>query len=141
MSLVVDASVAAKWILAEPDTERALALRERAEFEGVSLLAPEILTVEVANVICKRVIRGQLEPAEGERLFATFALMAPTLVHIGGLVRQALHLSLRFRRSVYDGLYVALAIERSCDLVTADERLYNALKGPVPQLRLLRDRA
>jgi len=137
MSLVVDASVVAKWLLAEPDAERALALRERAEFEGVALLAPDILAAEVASVVWKRVIRGQLEPAEGERLFGTFTLMSPLLVRLDGLAHQALRLSVQFRRSVYDCLYLALAFKQSCDLVTADERLYNALKGQAPQLRLL----
>ena len=139
MSLVVDASVVAKWLLPEPDADRAVALRERAEFEGVALLAPDVLAAEVASVVWKRVIRGQLEPIEAERLFSTFALMSPLLVRIDGLAHEALRLSLRFRRSVYDCLYLALAFRRSCDLVTADEKLFNALNGLVPHLRLLRD--
>src|SRR5215469_7989612 len=118
MSLVVDASVVAKWLLAEPDSERAVALRERAEFEGAALLAPDILAAEVASVLWKRVIRGQLEPTEGEHLFSTFTLMSPLLVRLDALVHEALRLSLRFRRSVYDCLYLALAFTWSCDLAT-----------------------
>ena len=32
-------------------------------------------------------------------------------------------------RTVYDSLYVALAVQMDCRLVTADEKLYHALKG------------
>ena len=41
---------------------------------------------------------------------------------------------------MYDSLYLALALREECQLVTADERLYNALREAFPQnVALLRD--
>lgn len=43
------------------------------------------------------------------------------------------------RYTWYDALYLALAQERNCDLITADERFFNALRSHFPQLQLLRN--
>lgn len=137
MNLVIDASVAAKWVFTEPDTERAHALWRDAERQGFELVAPEILPAEVANVIWKRVVRGQLDPTEAHTVFGEFKRMCPALIRLASLVDAALALSLQFRRSVYDSLYLALASERSCDLVTADEKLFRSLSPSVPSVRLL----
>jgi predicted nucleic acid-binding protein len=41
------------------------------------------------------------------------------------------------RRSVYDCLYLALTLERGCELVTSDERFFNAIGSKFPQIKLL----
>jgi len=43
------------------------------------------------------------------------------------LLPQAFQIALHFQRSVYDALYVALAVSRKLIFITADERLVNAL--------------
>ena len=43
------------------------------------------------------------------------------------LLPQACEIALHFERSVYDALYVALAVSRKLIFITADERLVNAL--------------
>jgi predicted nucleic acid-binding protein len=139
MNLVIDASVAAKWLFKEPDTERACALRGDAERQGFELVAPEILVAEIANVIWKRVARGELDPGDAQSVFEEFKRISPALIRLSSLVEAALALSVRFRRSVYDSLYVALASERDCDLVTADENLFRSLSPSIPGVRLLRD--
>lgn len=141
MNLVIDASVAAKWVFNEPDAERARALRREAERQGFELVAPEILLAEIANVIWKRVVRGEIDLKNAQTIFDQFKRMCPALIRLSNLVEAALALSVRFRRSVYDGLYLALASERGCELVTADERLFNSLRRTIPQVRLLRHRA
>lgn len=139
MNLVIDASVAAKWLFKELDAEQAQALRRDAERQGFELVAPEILPAEIANAIWKRVARGQLHPRNALTLFGEFQRICPILIRLSSLVEAALALSVRFRQSVYDSLYVALASERRCDLVTADEKLHRALGSSFPQVCLLRD--
>jgi predicted nucleic acid-binding protein len=138
MTLVVDASVAAKWIFNESDSDLARALRLDARRQGFELVAPEILPAEVGNVIGKRVVRGEIDPAEARSVFREFRDLCPALVRLSGLVEGALALSVRFRHSVYDGLYVALARERDCILVTADERLFRLVSPSIRGVRLLR---
>ena len=136
MNIVVDASVAAKWLLVEVDSDKAEALFRAWTAKRVGLLAPEILPAEVASALWKRVMRGLLPAAEALRLQREFNDLAIPLHPVGELVDAALHLALRFRHSVYDGLYLALARETGADFVTADERLFN-LTAP-GSTRLLR---
>lgn len=139
MNLVVDASVAAKWILREVDADKALDLQRDARFRGVELIAPEILPAEIANALWKRVIREHLIPTEASKLYGKFSDLCPQLIRLSSLVEPALKLAVRFGRSVCDSLYVALALEARCPLVTADERLFQAFSPAFPQVQLLRD--
>ena len=53
------------------------------------------------------------------------------------LLTDAYTLALRYERSVYDSLYLALSIGEQCQLVTADERLYNAISKKIPNVVML----
>jgi predicted nucleic acid-binding protein len=59
------------------------------------------------------------------------------------LAPRALKLAHETGRSVYDSLYLALAIRRACPLVTADERFFNGLQGGpyAPNVRWFADPA
>jgi predicted nucleic acid-binding protein len=61
-TLVVDASVAVKWVVEEPRTEEALLLRATSR-----LLAPDLLVAECANILWKKVQRQELTPQEAFR--------------------------------------------------------------------------
>ena len=49
-----------------------------------------------------------------------------------GLLGEALNIAIHNQRSFYDSLYVALAVQVHADLITADERLFNALAARFP---------
>jgi predicted nucleic acid-binding protein len=51
--LVIDASIAIKWVIEEEGTKEALALRNQA------LVAPDLLIAECANVLWKKVRRRE----------------------------------------------------------------------------------
>ncbi len=139
MTIVVDASVAIKWLVLEQDSDKARAILGDAEKKRLSMLAPEILPAEVGNFLWKAVFRSGLGSKEALAQYGRFQRACPALVRISLLADSALRLALHFRRSVYDCLYVALAARTPCDFLTADERLFNALSGFVPQVRLLRE--
>lgn len=139
MNVVVDASVAAKWLLPENDTERAEALLDACKAGRYTPTAPEILCAEVAAVLWKRVRRGLLAPERANFLFERFEGIRPILLPMTGLVRPALKLALRYQHPVYDALYVALSRQLSCDLLTADEELHRIFSPDHPGVRLLRD--
>jgi len=71
-TLVVDASVAVKWILPEEDTERALRLQESYQDEEIDLISPYLVVSEVANVVWKRQRRGDFSAAVAQRVFLQF---------------------------------------------------------------------
>lgn len=58
--LVVDASVALKWVVDEPGSDAATALLADLAADAVSLAAPEQLLGEVGNGLRKRVAQGVL---------------------------------------------------------------------------------
>ncbi len=137
--LVVDASVFAKWLLPEPDREIALRLRYLYQRGEVSLEAPSLVVSEVGNLLWKRVRRGEMSQQAAVRSFDQFLVDAPSVVESTELVLSAFRLALRNQHPIYDCLYLALALERHCDLITADEKLCRSLQPAYPFIRFLRD--
>jgi predicted nucleic acid-binding protein len=139
VKLVIDASVAVKWLLDEPGTREAEALLGACQEGRITPFAPEILAAEVAAVLWKRVVRGFLRADQAAFLYERFNRIRPVLTPISSLAGSAMRLALEHRHSVYDSLYVAFALENGCDLITADERLFRTFAPSFPQVRLLRD--
>jgi predicted nucleic acid-binding protein len=123
-TLVIDASIAIKWVIEEEGTPQALTLRREAK-----LLAPELLVAECANILWKKARRNELSREEAllaARLLQTAAIeLVPTRFLLAAATRIAIELD----HPAYDCLYLALAIENDCRFVTADERFLRKLGG------------
>jgi predicted nucleic acid-binding protein len=137
-TLVVDASVAIKWILPESDTERALRVQESFQNDEIDLIAPFLVVSEVANVLWKRQRRGDFDAGVARRCFVQFLRDCPVLVDSAAVSNAALALAAAHDRPFYDCLYLAWALEQRCDLITADERFFNALATTYSNIRLLK---
>ena len=123
--VVIDASVVIKLFFEEEHSKAAEQCVARAD----KLLAPDLLWVETANVIWKRQRRGDLA-ADAAIDIARHIMALPVAIHPSAdLVSDALDLAMRFERTVYDCLYLALAVRTASVLVTGDLRLVNALAG------------
>jgi len=140
-SLIVDASVVAKRLVPETDSDKAKTLFANWQRGALEILAPGILPAEIANMLWKRAKRALLPPLIVEKLFREFEAFHVPLWPVHDLLELALSLALKNGHSAYDGLYVALAIKTGRDLVTADERLYNMLHSSFSNIRLIRDYA
>jgi predicted nucleic acid-binding protein len=127
--LVVDASVVIKWHVAEIHSDAALRLLGD---DAPTLNAPDLMFPEVGNILWKKVRRGDLTEEQARRI-AHLVTAAPLDVHPSGpLLEAALEIAMSTGRTVYHSLYVAMAVWLHSRLVTADERLFNALKdGPL----------
>ena len=134
-SVVVDASVAVKWCLPSvreelvAEAEELLASSRRDE---IRFLVPDLFWVELANALWKAVRRGEFS-ADNAASAISFVrdLDIATLASVD-LVPQALDLAVTYGRTVYDSLYVALAMQSETNFITADERLANALAARLP---------
>jgi predicted nucleic acid-binding protein len=132
---VVDASVAAKWLLPaageglREQANRLAALHVRRELQ---LLAPDLIEAEIGNVLWKAVRRNRISQAEAENSLRQFTALSIQVVPTSDLLVQALRIAVTFERSFYDSLYVALAMSTKTELITADERLVNALGSRFP---------
>jgi predicted nucleic acid-binding protein len=135
----VDASVAVKWILPEDGHDRAVRLQEKYQNEEIDLVAPYLVVAEVANVLWKRERRGDLNAAAASRCFLQFLRDSPILLDSPVVSTAALRLALAHGRPFYDCLYLALALDQRCDLITADERFFHALGPAFSCLRLLKN--
>ena len=135
MRAVVDASVAAKWCM--PATRETLV--QQAENLLVSYLSgeieffvPDLFWIELANVLWKAVSRNEIDSNRAERAYLkVWEMDIPTLPS-SETVSRALQLAVLNRRSVYESVYVALALACQAELITADERLANALAARFP---------
>jgi predicted nucleic acid-binding protein len=133
--LVVDASVAAKWFLPaadEPYSAEASQLLARYAADEIRLLVPDLFWAEIANILWKAVRIGRCTKVHAEATLLSLQdsplPSAPSLP----LLDLAFSIATAFDRSVYDSLYVALAVHSKAQLVTADERLANALAAHFP---------
>lgn len=123
--LVVDASIAVKWFLPEPNDEHALKLLH----SGKQLCAPDLIYAEVGNVLWKRVRFGELTEQEAEIVLLGL-LNLPLLIYpIASLAINTLKLSFHMERTFYDSAYLAITASQSIPLATADKRLFNALQN------------
>lgn len=118
---VIDASVAIKWVVDEPDTPQALLLRRHR------LVAPDLLVPECANILWKKVRRRELSEAEAmlaARLLQRSDIELEPMRH---LLEPATKLAIALGHPAYDCTYLALADALSCAMVTADEQLHRRI--------------
>jgi len=141
-SLVVDASVALKWLLAEELSDKAEALLADSLQAGTVIVGPPHLTGEVANALYRRIHRSQnnITQDEAEAALAQFLAIPIQVVSSDDLYTQAFAFALAHGlSSLYDSLYVVLARQLGAELWTDDRRLLNTLAQTAPWVRSIAD--
>ena len=122
---VVDASVAIKWFIPEIHSEVALQARRSHD----RLHVPAFMTLELGNVIAKKIRRGELTRENGKTILRELRHL-PLQRHADDrLFPAAYELALDTQQSLYDCLYLALAEAVDGRMITADRKFYNALTG------------
>jgi predicted nucleic acid-binding protein len=127
--IVLDANVAAKWLLPEKGTEAALALQEGPD----QLFAPALIRLEVAGSITRRLrtekAKDRLTPEDAlgrcERWFRILDEATLSLIPESELLEQAVKLSIEIKHSLHDCMYLAAAKGLGARLITADRRFYD----------------
>ncbi len=119
MTVVVDASVAVKWVIPEVLSEQAQSVRGGAD----RLLAPDLLLPEAANALWKKLTRREISAGEAAQAIDLLMASGLDLRPSGPLLGRALALARRLRHPVYDCIYLALAQAEGATLITADRRL------------------
>ncbi len=122
--LIVDASVAAKWVLPEPGSDEAAALRT----QDSALIAPSLVAAEISNALWKSARRGDLQHESVGRMLQVAMGHFTRLIPIETLAMNALRLALKLQHPIYDCFYLALAERERAPLITADERLIRAAR-------------
>ncbi len=127
-TIVVDASVMLRAFLRdEEDTAQVDRLLDDHADGRLVLVAPILLKCEVANALRTAAVRQRISPDDARNALRV-VLAAPVLYYDSdALIEEAFDLSLRYGRSAYDSLYLALAQHLRVPLFTGDRKLYNAL--------------
>ena len=123
MKFALDACIALKVVLPEPDSDLARALMEDYKNRVHDLIAPDTLPVEVAHAMTRAERQGVLLPADGFHRFQQFTAAMPKLHDYKPLLPRAYELSSQFRIGVFDCLYIALGEREQCKVVTVDKRM------------------
>ncbi|HTQ14360.1 MAG TPA: type II toxin-antitoxin system VapC family toxin [Rhizomicrobium sp.] len=119
MTVVADASVAAKWYLLEPGRDLARALQSSEQ-----VIAPEWILAEVLNIMWKNVRTGIAGADQVALVVQSLPRQFVKLFPVLPLLARAAEICLDLDHPIYDCFYVALAERERCTLVTADRKLY-----------------
>ena len=134
--VVVDASLAFKWLVREEHTDKALAILREWQSEDVVPAAPHLLPFEVSNALHKRVTRGELSVEGAVDLIGNLLTSEIELHQPWNLHGKALETAGRFgQAAAYDAHYLALAESLDCELWTADEKFYRSVRQETGQVR------
>lgn len=132
---VLDASVAAKWILpgsGEPLASEAMNICADYAAGRTELSIPGFFWAEIGNILWKAVRHRRTNfAAAHEGLMALSEYGLPE-IPTRDLLKDASQIAHAFDRPVYDAIYLALALSLGCEMLTADEKLVNAVGSRLP---------
>jgi predicted nucleic acid-binding protein len=132
--VVVDSSVAIKWFVVEPFSNEARRLLGDYQSGVVEFLAPDLITAEVGNIVWKKTRFQGLDLNDARRIIAAFRSLVLRFTSSDDLIDEAFGIATRHQRSVYDSMYLALAARAKVPMLTADQRLINAVGSAFPNL-------
>ncbi|TAI61159.1 type II toxin-antitoxin system VapC family toxin [Bradyrhizobium sp. Leo170] len=121
-TLVIDASIAIKWVVEEEGTDTAVDLRSRFRF-----VAPELLIPECANILWKKVQRGELTRDEAVLAARLLERAGVDLLPMAGLLEETTSLAIELSHPAYDCAYLIAARRTGSRFVTADTRLLRTI--------------
>jgi predicted nucleic acid-binding protein len=102
------------------DLEAHISSALRAE---TTLVIPELALAEFAQVLWKKEQSGYLSTPEVDEIMSAFLELPIEVFGHYDILSDALSLARRYSLSIYDALFLALAGNRTAELVTADQRL------------------
>jgi predicted nucleic acid-binding protein len=130
--VIIDASVALKWFMEEPQSDVARGILDGDE----PLAAPDLIIAEVCNGAWKAVRRNLMTAVQADAMAHQLPRVFEALHPAEGLAAAAMHMARDLDHPVYDCFYLALAEQRDASMVTADRRLIERLYGTAWETRV-----
>ena len=137
----VDANFALELVLAEEGSEAVQALWTAWSAQDVETIAPCHLIFEATSVIRNHVYRSLISAEARQAAFDAFwHRRSPCYILIPSTTEPGV--SEQYNRpTAYDASYLSLAESAGCELWTADDRLYKAVRDALPWVKPLRANA
>jgi len=128
--IVIDASIALKWVIVEDQHQEARRLVSLAP----RFTAPDIMLAEVANVLRKKVRRKEVEARQALVAIDGIRQVVPIFEHSDRIAKRMLELAIELDHHAYDCAYLALGERVDGILVTADRLLVDKLRQSALQI-------
>ena len=136
--IVLDSSVALKWIFADEDgAEHAVRVRNDHISGKNEIAVPTLFFYEIANVLATKVKLSAVEALEAFELISAFEFNVHELDNTEYM--EAMNLAMKHKISVYDASYHVLATRLGCRFLTTDRKYWEKMKGMDVAELLVRD--
>lgn len=135
---MVDSSVAIKWFVDEPRRSEAKSLLGADQ----QLISPDLCYAEVANVLWRKVRLGEIEFSQASSALTAIPSLVELVRPLESLMRDALRLAAEVSHSVYDCVFLALAMGDADTILITDDAVFAnkaATAGYADKIRLLAD--
>jgi predicted nucleic acid-binding protein len=140
LQYVLDANVVVKWFIPEVDSDKADRLLADFRNHRLDIIAPDVLVSEVGNTLWKRSVKiKDISVADAASSYTDFLDLDVPLHASTTIAEDALSIATSEQHPLHDTLYISLALKKSCEFITADEKLVNKLGRRFPLIRLLRN--
>ncbi len=126
-TVVLDASIAAKWIFLESGSEEA----EKVLNDQDHFTVPDLFYLEMDAIIGKKYRKKELSGEEVHQKREFVRELSVDVVYLHILSDLAFDISISLPVTIYDALYLALAVEKKTEMWTADDRLVRGLKTTI----------
>lgn len=136
MRLILDASIALKWVLEEPDSPSARRVRDEFAAGRHEFLSPDVFPFEIAYALTKAERRRAIKVGDAEEMASDVFADMPELYPAMDLLFDAIRLSSDLRIGLYDRLYLVLAEQEGVALFTADSKLVSVARSRFPIITL-----
>ena len=129
MPFVLDCSMTMAWLFADEVSDRASALRDSLLQDHA--VVPSLWPMEVANVLLAATRRGRIQQSEWQTLIGFIGALPITIdpETKDRVFTASLPLADQYRLSVYDAVYLELALRKRLPLATLDQALRNACRA------------
>jgi|AntRauTorcE11898_2_1112593.scaffolds.fasta_scaffold08513_3 predicted nucleic acid-binding protein len=124
---VLDASLAAKWIFLEKDSDKAEQLLET----HFGFIVPDLFYVEMDSIIGKKVRKNELDASEAPQKREQVRRIATDVIYHKTVADLAFEISISLPVTLYDAFYLSLAVEKKTVMWTADDRLVRGLSNTI----------
>ena len=129
MRLVLDPSVVVKWYVPEPGWEDAWELKAWLQVGPRHVMVPDLFVPEISNVLWKKSrLLKEISRDSASNILKEVLALPFQILPAASFILEAFQIAHRHRVAVYDALYVALAVQQRCALVTADDALSRRLE-------------
>lgn len=123
-----------RWFTIAEYKSQADLILQQYRVRQLDFIAPDFIHAEVGNIVWKMQRFQNLNSSDAKNILISFQAVPVKLVSTADLLSHAHNIAVKYQRSVYDSLYIALAIREKCQFVTADQKLVNAIGTVLPQV-------